>query len=46
MSSISRWGNDPAEQVLQGVFDRDVGSSKAGTRDCGIVFAGHLPTHP
>lgn len=35
---ILTMGNDPAEQLLRGVFDRDVGSIKAGTRDCGLVF--------
>lgn len=31
-------GNDPAEQLLEGVFDIEVGSIKAGTRDCGRTF--------
>lgn len=37
-SVIITMGNDPAEQLLQGIFDRDVGAIKAGTRDCGKVY--------
>lgn len=36
-------GNDPAEQLLNGVFDIEPGSIKAGTRDCGRTFDTNPP---
>lgn len=41
---IVTMGNHPAEQLLNGIFKRDVGSIKAGTRDCGTIYHTSPPT--
>lgn len=35
---IVTMGNDPAEQLLNGIFEVGVGSIRAGTRDCGQIY--------
>jgi len=35
---IVTMGNNPAEQLLNGVFEMGVGTIKAGTRDCGTCY--------
>lgn len=40
---IVTMGNNPAEQLLNGIFDLGVGSIRAGTRDCGMIFETNPP---
>jgi len=35
---IVTMGNDPAEQLLNGIFNASVGSIRAGTKDCGQTY--------
>lgn len=35
---IVTMGNNPAEQLLDGIFDQDVGAIKTGTQDCGKIY--------
>jgi uracil-DNA glycosylase family 4 len=35
---IITMGNDPAEQLLNGIFEVDTESISAGTKDCGRIF--------
>lgn len=41
---IITMGNNPAEQLLDGIFELGVGSIKAGTRDCGTIYESDPPT--
>lgn len=42
-SVIITMGNDPAEQLLNGVFDRDIGSIRAGSEHCGQTYNTNPP---
>lgn len=37
-SVVVTMGNNPAEQLLDGIFDVGIGSVKAGTEDCGTTY--------